>query len=233
MNPLAKFIAWCLDLVFPQTCVSCRQEGEYLCESCRGRLAPQVPSCPVCSRRNFTGILCASCAETAGLRRFLAPFSYRDPLARDLVHAFKYEGARELAPLLAGEIAGCLAAYAIRPIASSLLVPIPLSRARLRERGFNQSELLASELAKRLGLPVARALRRRRDTASQIEMTSYKERRRNVSDAFRVRDPDAVRNRPVILVDDVSTSGATLAEAARALRAAGARTVWAVVIAKG
>lgn len=230
---LAQVHTWILDLLFPAFCVGCGDEGRHLCPACRRGLRLNAPACPVCQKRNFSGILCASCRPPGGLRRFLAPYSYRDPIVRELIHAYKYGGVRELASFFADDIAAFLASYGIRPRRAALLIPVPLARSRERERGFNQAGLLAGELGRRLQLAVAPALRRIRATESQIEMDSYGERRANVAGAFRVRDAEAVRGKLVILVDDVSTSGATLTEAAGVLREAGARTVWAIAIAKG
>ncbi len=222
-----------LDLLFPKLCFGCGVEGVSCCEACRSRMARPAPACPVCSKRNFTGILCTSCAEKSGLRRFLAPFSYRDPLVRELIHTYKYAGVRGLAALFADEIAAFLEAYGIRPNKTFLLVPIPLHRSREARRGFNQAGLLARALGEKLNLPVAHALKRRRATEEQVHMESYEKRRENVARAFRITDPTLVNEKSIILVDDVSTSGATLSEAARALRAAGAKTVWAIAVAKG
>lgn len=224
---------WVLDVIFPKLCLGCGEEGKLFCPSCRSGFVFRAPTCPVCSRRNFTGILCASCADESGLRRFLAPFSYSQGMARDLIHAYKYDGVRELALIFADEIAAFLNFYAIKPAASSLLVPIPLHRSRERERGFNQAGLLAKALAKKLNLVMYPVLRRRYATDSQIDMTTYDDRKKNVAGAFGIKDPLAIAGKTVILVDDVSTSGATLHEAAKTLRTAGARSVWAIVIAKG
>lgn len=222
-----------LDLIFPKLCLGCRAEGDFLCRDCRGRLLFSAPSCPVCSRRNFDGILCGPCAEKTKLSRFLAPFSYRDPLIRELIQAYKYGGVQELKMLFADEIDAFLNFYAVRPHGPAALAPIPLHRSRQRERGFNQALLIAEELGRRLGLPVIQPLRRRQPTDQQIDMKSYAERKRNVAGAFAVSNVEAVAERTVILVDDVLTSGATMFEAARVLREGGARTVWAIVIAKG
>ncbi len=224
---------WLLDLVFPKLCLGCRSEGAFLCPTCADGLQFHAPQCPVCAKRNFSGLVCPTCQEKSALRRFLAPFSYREPLVRDLIHAYKYEGLRSLKSLLASEIVSFLNFYGIRPQPGSMLVPIPLHRSRERERGFNQAALLAKELGVRLDLPVAPLLTRRRATEQQIAMSSYDKRRANVARAFAVRRPEEVAGKTIVLVDDVSTSGATLSEAARVLRAAGARTVWAIVIAKG
>ena len=228
--PLAE---WILDLLFPKICAGCGNEGDFCCASCRETLHPLPPRRPVCAKRNFTGILCDPCQDRLGLRRFFAPFSYRPSLPRRPIHTYKYEGVRELAGFFADELAGFLARYGVSPPSGAVLVPIPLHRSRARERGFNQADLLARALGKCWGLPVMQALRRIRATESQVGLASHEEKRRNVEGAFAILDPAAVSEKPVILVDDVSTSGATLAEAARLLRNANARTVWAVAIAKG
>lgn len=232
--PLANAKEWVLDLVFPKYCLSCEKEGNFLCFSCReAYLIFDAPHCPVCAKRNFTGILCAGCQEKIGLRRFFAPFSYRAKLVRDLIHEYKYEGIRSLGAIFAEEIARFLAFYGARIPANAVFIPIPLARSRERARGFNQALLLADELGRRLHIPVSSPLRRTRATAQQIEMESHEARRTNVAGAFAMKDQNAVSGKTAILVDDVSTSGATLSEAAAVLRAHGAKTVWAIVIAKG
>lgn len=225
--------SWLLDLVFPKFCASCASEGDYLCDACRSNLTFGTPSCLVCRKRNFDGVLCQTCGEKTGIRRFFAAFSYRNPLARSLIHTYKYDGVRELAELFADELTAFLGFFGIRLPKTSILVPIPLHRSRLSERGFNQSELLARALGKRLSLEVALPLRRVKKTEQQIEMPSHKERRSNIEGAFGIQDAGSVSGRTIILVDDVATSGATLIEAARVLREAGCRTVWAITIAKG
>ncbi len=167
------------------------------------------------------------------MRRFISPFSYREALVRDLIHAYKYEGVKELAESFAEMIVKMLNFYNIRIGGNFILMPVPLHRSRQRERGFNQSELLAERLAKRLNCKVGKVLRRVRATEQQIEMDSYEKRRENVAGAFEVTAPEVISGQAVIIIDDVSTSGATIYEAARCLRQAGARTVWAMVVAKG
>jgi len=151
-----------------------------------------------------------------------------DGVLRDVIHALKYEGRRSLAEPLARRIRSRCSAVLD---GADIAVPVPLHPSRRRQRGFNQ----ALDLSRRLGIPVTQALRRVRPTITQTAL-SEEERRRNVSAAFApsrrwfARRP--VAGRIVVLVDDVSTTGATLNECALVLRALGAREVRAVTAAR-
>lgn len=114
---------------------------------------------------------------------------------------------------------------------ADVLIPVPLHRCRERERGYNQSELLARELGTLIGLPVAtEVLRRTRDTPPQVSMSGHRERRRNIADAFQCTG-ELSRQR-VLLIDDVVTTGSTMAACAGPLKAAGATSVWGLALAR-
>ena len=222
-----------LDLLFPKFCVSCRKEGSFLCEDCAKSLIFLAPSCFVCGKRNLSGKTCQSCRKKTHIQRFFAPFSYKDEVIRSAIHLYKYGRVKELGDVFGGFLAGMLEFYEFKPRQNILFVPIPLHKSRKRERGFNQSEILAEFLGQRFHLAVAAdALSRIKNTLPQIEMEDDTGRRENIREAFLADRPEAIKNKTIILVDDVSTSGATLEEAARALKKAGARSVWAAVIAR-
>jgi ComF family protein len=146
------------------------------------------------------------------------------------LHRFKYEGWRALAPALAGLIAERLP-EPVRTAESRCLLAVPLHRRRLRERGYNQSALLAGELRRRWALPDGPGrLVRLRDTAPQVGL-DRPARRRNVADAFVWDGPD-LAGRAILLVDDVATTGSTLEACGRALKAASAGRVEAVTVAR-
>ncbi len=154
--------------------------------------------------------------------------AYRGAL-RELVHLFKYRGMRPLSRPLGAWLAEVTRVEGLAECEA--VVPLPLDPERRRARGYNQSELLAREVARRLGLPlVPQACRRVRPTAPQAGLTRA-QRRANVQGAF-AADPRLVRNRTVLLVDDVMTTGATLNACARTLRQAGAARVLAVTVAR-
>jgi ComF family protein len=150
-------------------------------------------------------------------------------LVRTAIHELKYRGARVRAPLLANLLAQAIEA---RPLQLDLIVPVPLSARRRRERGFNQAELIASELADRLEIPVvADVLQRTRHTIAQVGKSS-EQRRSNLAGAFACLAPARVSGCRIGLVDDVMTTGATLRACADELRAAGAVRVYGLVVAR-
>ncbi len=221
-----------VDLLFPRWCLGCGREGEYICGTClRNVKEISPPACPRCGRPQNVGAAQKDCPNCEEWRRDIdcirAPFLF-DGLIRNAIHEFKYRNLRTLAPLLAG----LLHSYVTENrIAGDVLVPVPLHRKRLRERGYNQSALLARGLGRLNGLPVvADCLVRRRYNPPQARSSGISERLENVNGNFACRD-GRLQGKEVILIDDVSTSGATLNACAGALKAAGAAAVRGLVIA--
>lgn len=225
-----RLLAALLDLLWPPLCLGCEREAwdavpsEGLCCDCAARLESPLARCARCARPlgPFTlGHGCRRCAEELWpVEGIVAGHAYRG-VARALVVALKFQGLAAAARPLGRRLADALAA---QRVPGDLLVPVPLSRARRRARGFNQATLLAREVARRLVLDLdERALTRVRHDVAQSGMAPGR-RRRGPRGAFRVR-PERVRGRCVLLVDDVLTSGATALACARALYRAGALSV--------
>lgn len=226
-------------LFYPPTCVVCLgtvEAVEYLCADCRSR-APRItaPFCAKCSEPFFGAITqtfsCANC-ENRTLHFDAAVAAYRSRgLVRQLVHDFKYGRQRHLRHPLADWLGETLHDSRLRDRRFDIIVPVPLHAARERERGFNQATLLAELLAARLELPLRPVLERIRYTTTQ---TAYDraERMENLQDAFRLRKNRDVRQLRVLLIDDVLTTGSTLSECARVLKAAGAISVHAATAAR-
>lgn len=208
-------------LLFPDRCASCDSlsEGPF-CPPCADTLMPVPLGCPLCGEPGDEALLpalrprrCARCRASPPLyARAEAPYLLGGALA-DAVHRFKYEGREELARGLSALFAGC------QPPRADVVAPIPLHPVRLRQRGYDQAALLAREAARQWSLPVRPLLRRVRATPQQVG-SDRRRREENVRGAFRALS--AAAGRRVCLVDDVLTTGATAAEAARTLLAAGA-----------
>lgn len=216
-----------LDAVCPSVCPGCGVDGEGLCFGCARRLEWRRP--PVCARCGAPviarGVKCTNDhRRIQGLLLVRAPFRYRGT-GGDLVRRAKFQADRAALTYLARAMADSLSEFAGSAGRRAVLVSVPLHPGKRRARGLDQAALLADEVARSLHLAHAPgALRRVRDTLPQgdIRVTSRLE---NVRDAFAARRPRKVRDRIVVLVDDVRTSGSTALECARVLRSAGARQV--------
>ncbi|MGD8388838.1 MAG: ComF family protein [Desulfobacteraceae bacterium] len=230
-----------IDLLFPPRCAACDrflapEEGHGVCAVCRSEfLEVKSPLCIQCGVPLITGPpedrLCEACLRKPPAYEVCrAVFVYQGPLLQ-VIHRFKYAGKARLADIL-GPWLGGLARKCLPEGMNALVMPVPLSPRRLRERGFNQSLLLARHVAKEKGLPVDfLSLRRVRDTPPQAAL-GRDARRTNVRAAFAVTDPGGVKERDIVLVDDVSTTGSTLDACSRALLRAGARRVFCLVLAR-
>jgi len=220
----------CLASVHPVRGKVCSVCGERVLSAYAESDAEGLRRCPVCRRvdRPF-GRAAAYGSYDSGLR--------------ELIHLFKYNGVRPAANVLGrmlaeaiSDLEPCFAEAGLFDAGSIAVIPVPLYKAKRRQRGFNQSELIARAALKfyparqRLQL-VPDLLRRTRDTHSQIGLTSH-QRRANLRGAFAVARAGEVTGREVVLVDDVYTTGTTATECARVLRRAGARQVWVATVAR-
>ena len=211
-----------LDLALPASCTGCGQEGAALCGECRTALDVRLhadPGVPI-------GLPADIPAPLLQLE-WCAPFT---GVTRRALHGLKYDGERRLAPLLGAAVAR---RWARAGAAGDALVPVPASPDRVRERGYDQAALIATEAGRRLGLPVVLALERTRATTAQFDLDRAA-RATNLVDAFRVQEGslEAIHDRWLVLVDDVVTTGATLAACASALLEARAMAVSAVAVAR-
>ena len=214
--------------LFGGSCFLCRGRArELLCAPCNADL-PRLPQrlCPRCALASPQGEICGRClARPPRFDATIAALAYAVP-ADALVHALKFRGELALAPMLAGLLLERIPA--LREV--DCVVPVPLSRPRLRERGYNHAVEIARPIAAALRAPLELDLcERERDTAAQMELP-WSERERNVRGAFRVRRP--VSGASIAVVDDVMTTGATLDEIAATLKAAGAARVVNWVLAR-
>jgi ComF family protein len=230
-----------LDLLFPPLCHICKafipKAGElFICANCLEKITFLVtPLCSVCgapfATENGSDHVCGACLIHHPCHICRSATLFAGPV-QELVHRFKYGHRVHLSQPL-----GLLTALALAPFCSEaapdLIVPVPLHRKRLRQRGYNQSQLIGGVLEKKWRVPLEVGnLRRIRWTEPQTSLDAA-DRRSNVSGAFAVRDPGRVEGKRVLLVDDVLTTGSTLRACAEPLRAAGAAAIFAVTVARG
>lgn len=206
-----SFLNFILDLFFPKKCLGCNKAGVYICDKCLNKF------------------------ETV-------PVPYSDPLIKELIKLFKYHYIKELAKPLAKLLIAQCGTYDVPH--KTIVIPVPLHKRRLKERGFNQAELLAEQVAEHFSLPLEnKVLKRKRYTKPQAKITNNKIRKEALKDAFEIApefvkkclaaNENLLKDKTVLLIDDVATTGATLSEAANVLKRAGAKEIWGLVIAKG
>lgn len=238
---LARGLRRLLDGVYPRFCAVCdaevTTEAGYLCHECLAGL-PLV-TFPFCDRCGVPvagkidhAYTCHDCGERPPHYDQARSAARFEGAVRELTHQLKYNHAFWVLPDLADLAEAAYRAH-FADAGVDLVAAVPLHARRRRQRGYNQSALLTRALARRAGLRVCnRLLRRERDTGTQTQLTAAA-RLLNVRGAFSVPHPRLAAGRTVLLVDDVMTTGATLDECARALRAAGAKRVLALSVARG
>ncbi len=224
-------------LLFPAPCLVCERVlaepfRSPVCRDCELSF-PRIraPGCPRCGLPYEDGVTPGLCGPCRGERHFelarsVAPY---EGSIRVALHALKFGRRERVARTLGRMAAACLAESELGPFAAA--VPVPLSRRRRRERGFNQAELLARTVASTCGLSLAHLLARSRDTRPQAEL-GRAARRRNVRGAFRVRMPRRLVGERLLVVDDIFTTGATSEACAEALLRAGAGAVDVLTVAR-
>lgn len=228
-----------LDIFFPPVCLLCarRADEKGFCAGCSRDIETRRITGPLCSTcgtpfssRNALDHACGRCLEDApAFQAARSAFVYEGPVL-DALHRFKYTGDVSLAAPLARAALGAMD-FLPGEHGQFLVVPVPLYAGRLKERGFNQSVLIAREISRLTGSPIEfRGLKRARDTGQQVGLKAA-ERKRNVAGAFTVTDAAVFRGRKTLLVDDVATTGATLNECAKVLRRSGAQ-VYALTVAR-
>lgn len=232
---LKKALLYLHDLIFPKQCLGCRLEGWWLCRQCEEKIRiNRVRACPICRHPDDRGAVCEICREKSYLSGLWILADYENPLVRSIIKAIKYDYICDLA-----EIFGRLAQrYFSGPEINAddnQLLPVPLHRRRQLERGFNQSEIIARELGRALGLSLAPPLLVRAKYLRAQARLSRADRISNMKNAFcyDIKHLAQDKRQRIILVDDVFTTGSTMQECARVLRENGFENIWGLVMARG
>ena len=213
-----KILDFFLDLLFPPKCIFCGEvlESTNICNKCLEKL-PYTKGDSTVQKLPF-------------ISKCVSPLYY-DGVVRDAILRFKFNGKSNYA----GAFAQIMAEYIENNLDCgdiSVVSWVPLSRMRMRKRGYNQAQLLAEAIAKRLELPSAPCLVKIKNNTAQSKTTSAEQRRRNVAGAYKVCDPEFVKDKNILLIDDVVTTGSTLSECSRMLQLSGANKVYSASIAR-
>ena len=211
-----------LEIFLPAYCLSCREEGTFLCNDCQARIEIQKQ------------LVFTDCPDSPYLDGLIAACPYvQNSLLPKLIHAFKYDFVEDLSEPLGELMAQCLRQLSFDYF---YFCPVPLHKKRYRWRGFNQAELLAKEAGNRLGLPVLHLLKRVHFNRPQMEL-SKADRLQNAENAF-APDPAILhsgkinKSLPILLVDDVATTLSTLNSCAKVLKNNGFHKVYGIVLAR-
>lgn len=239
-NPtLSASVVDLLDIIFPKYCINCRKIGDYICAKCFTYLSFDVEKiCVVCNFPSFNGFTHPKCKGKYVVDGVFSSISYRG-VAKKMIIKFKYDpyltGLKNaMTDLFYEGIIQKEEFHKILVNEKTILVPIPLHSSKERKRGYNHAYILAIELSKRLKLPVIKALKRIKNTKTQINLRK-EDRRNNLKDAFQIDSKfvNQINRKQVFLVDDVFTTGSTLLEAGKILKKAGAFKVWGLTLARG
>lgn len=217
-----------VDFVFPKFCVVCDKEGSFLCRKCKKNLPSALQVCPMCTRPSIYGLTHEYCHKKHGLDGLMAIFDYKNEAVRKLVEAVKFGFNQELVAIV-------LSGWK-KPRnwgKKVVLVPVPLHRYRENWRGFNQAEVFAKVVGGEK-MEIVKVLVRIKATAQQANIRKRRERSENIKGSFQIREGmgKELKNKKVILIDDVFTSGATMRECTKELKKVGVGQVWGLVLAR-
>jgi len=242
MNMLRKFWQSLADIVYPKVCLACRAElkgiscvDNLVCAECWAKIKRNPPPfCRSCGRHLEKPVvknICPACVRRQlHFDRAFSPCAY-EGVIKELIHAFKYQGKEHLAPTLTRLMIEFIEEYNLPMDFLDLVIPIPLHKTRLREREFNQAQILSNHIAGKFNkIALPEALMRLRHTKTQTEL-EVNQRLLNVKGSFAAAKKEDIKGKNILLVDDVLTTGATCSEAAYALKDAGANIVFVLTLA--
>lgn len=239
VSNLAYIARGLADFLFPPRCLACENiptSGAPFCADCASRIVMIGDAlCPVCGipyrAAGADRHLCGECITAPPPFSIARAFGIYESALMDAIHRFKYKGQIASGDAL-GDIMASRTYDSLNIAGFDVIMPVPLHRAKLRQRGFNQALILARRVARKYRIPVDfLSLRRTKPTPAQVDL-SGDERRKNVKGAFAVNKKQSVKEKRILLIDDVYTTGSTVKECARALMRAGASEVAVLTLAR-
>ncbi len=225
-----------IDFLFPRFCLGCSRPGAYICRRCFKKLkTPKKTYCLYCKKQSYLGLTHPGCLQKLYVDGALSLFSYYGLMIK-IIKNVKYRLAtavfEELLNGIGPEYLDKLFA-AKKLFLGATIQSTPLTKSKLKSRGFNQADMVAKFFNRILGLEIGNYLVRVKEVLPQANLASSLQRHRNIRDSFKIRPGAKVKNKKIVLVDDVITSGATVKEAARVLKKGGAAKVYVLSLAQG
>ncbi len=226
-----------LDILFPVYCLVCEKQGEdFICPACQLKLKKlEHQFCIICKKPSIGGLTHQHCKTPYAPEGLISMLDYKDEAVADVLIKGKYKFVEDVYKTLGEMLFEFLKTDCLELLASvDALAPLPLHKRRLRWRGFNQAESLCQSLSEKLGFPVIHALQRTKATKTQKDLKK-EQRITNVENAFALSSnfqKDDLIGACIILIDDVTTTGSTLLEAAKVLKQSGAKAVYCLTVAR-
>jgi len=240
-----KIFSFCLDLIFPKQCLNCQKEGTYLCKNCLKEIEIKKQlNCYICNDRSPSGKICQKCKTKfhPALTGLLVVSEWNNPLLKQIIYSYKYNFITDLAQSLGLLIKSFLNFHNTTiKLDDTIILSIPLHKRRQAWRGFNQAWLLTKEINQYFNIPIySGILEKYRSTLPQADIDNKNERIKNVADVFKIKNSinmellkKEFKDKIIILVDDICTTGSTLQNCAKVLKPLKPKEIWGLVIARG
>lgn len=217
------------DIIFPKKCINCGREGSYLCEDCLSLIPINPFEYCLCERMEKRS-RCDYC-KNRNLDRIMSATDFNDRIVKKAIHKLKYGCIESLSAPLAFLVLSHLEAINCQIDKNFVIIPVPMHIKKKRRRGFNQSEEIARLISKTTTIPLSTTLIKIKETKPQMEL-NRNERIENIKDCFAINNKEEIKNKIILLLDDVYTTGTTMNECAKVLKENGAKEVWGLTVAR-
>jgi ComF family protein len=217
------------DVIFPKKCINCGKEGSYLCEDCFSLIEINPFEYCLCEKLGKRS-KCENCKDRH-LDKIMSATNFNNKIIRETIHKFKYGCLEGLSAPLALLILNHLQIINCEIDKSFVIIPVPMHIKKKRKRGFNQSEEIAKIISEATRLPLSTALVKIKETKPQMEL-NREERIENIKNCFEVKNKEEIKNKTILLLDDVYTTGMTMNECAIILKESGAKEVWGLTVSR-
>ena len=235
-----KIKIFLMEFLWPIHCLNCGQEGFILCPSCQKDIKKrQHLACPRCGKLSTYGAVCPTCCHKIHIDGLIFYADYQQNLIKGLIGYWKYKYVKPAGELIIHLLIQDLEYFVkddeFLPFGNQkeiLIIPVPIHKKKYLKRGFNQSEIIANAIGKKFNWPIAASIIERvKNTDSQTKLNK-EARKQNIANAFRIKDASALKNKNILLVDDVYTSGATTEELAKNIKKYTSEKIWVIVFAR-